>query len=43
MTYYNNKYKFIPSDNGYLYINENNSIKDEKKVKCFKIAYAFCE
>jgi prophage antirepressor-like protein len=40
MTYYNNKYKFIPSNNGYLYINQNNSIKDGDEVKCFKIGYA---
>jgi prophage antirepressor-like protein len=40
MTYYNDKYKFKPSDNGYLYINQNNSIKDGKEIVCFKIGYA---
>jgi len=40
MTYYNDKYKFTPSENGYLYINQNNSIKDGKNITCFKIGYA---
>ena len=40
MTYYNNKYDFIPSEHGYLYINQNNSIKDGKEIQCFKIGYA---
>jgi prophage antirepressor-like protein len=39
-TYYHNKYKFVPSENGYLYVNQNNSIKDGNEVKCFKIGYA---
>jgi hypothetical protein len=40
LTYYYDKYNFKPSDNGYLYINQNNSIKDGKEIKCFKIGYA---
>lgn len=40
MTYYNDKYKFVPSENGYLYINEDNTIKNGKEIKCFKIGYA---
>jgi prophage antirepressor-like protein len=40
MTYYNDKYKFIPSENGHLYINEDNTIKNGKEIKCFKIGYA---
>ena len=27
LTYYYDKYEFVPSDQGYLYINENNSIE----------------
>ncbi len=40
LTYYYDKYEFEPSKNGYLYINQNNSIKDGKEIKCFKIGYA---
>jgi prophage antirepressor-like protein len=40
MSYYNDKYKFIHSENGHLYINEDNSIKNGKEIKCFKIGYA---
>jgi prophage antirepressor-like protein len=40
LRYYYDKYNFKPSDNGYLYINQNNSIKDGKEIKCFKIGYA---
>ena len=40
LTYYYDKYNFIPSENGYLYINKNESIKNGKKIKCFKIGYA---
>ena len=32
--------KFEPSENGYLYINQDNSIKNGKEIKCFKIGYA---
>lgn len=39
LNYYDNKYKFEPSSNGYLYINENNQIKNGVKQKCFKIGY----
>jgi prophage antirepressor-like protein len=40
MTYYNDKYKFVSSENGHLYINEDNTIKNGKEIKCFKIGYA---
>jgi hypothetical protein len=40
ITYYYDKYKFVPSENGYLYINKNKSIENGKKIKCFKIGYA---
>jgi hypothetical protein len=39
LNYYNNKYKFIPSTNGYLYISEDNQIKNGRKIKCYKIGY----
>ena len=31
---------FVPSDHGYLYINQNDSINNGKNIKCFKIGYA---
>jgi hypothetical protein len=39
LNYYDTKYKFEPSSNGYLYINEDNLIKNGVKKKCFKIGY----
>ena len=33
------KYNFIPSENGYFYINEDTIIKQGNKIKCFKIGY----
>ena len=40
LRYYYDKYEFVPSENGYLYINENNSIENGKNIKCYKIGYA---
>ena len=40
LTYYYDKYDFVPSKIGYLYINQNNSIKDSKTIICYKIGYA---
>ena len=40
LIYYYDKYKFIPSKLGYLYINQNNTISKGKEIKCFKIGYA---
>ena len=39
LTYYYDKYDFVPSDNGYFYINEDTIIKKGIKTKCFKIGY----
>jgi len=39
LNYYDTKYKFDPSNYGYLYINEDNQIKNGIKQKCFKIGY----
>jgi hypothetical protein len=40
VTYYHDKYNFVPSEHGYLYINQNDSINYGKNIKCFKIGYA---
>ena len=43
LTYYNDKYKFEPSEHGYLYINQDNQIKNGKHVKCYiVILQHFC-
>jgi prophage antirepressor-like protein len=39
LAYYYDKYKFIPSSNGYFYINEERVVKNGKKIKCYKIGY----
>ena len=39
LNYYDNKYKFEPSKFGYLYINEDNQIKNGIKHKCFKVGF----
>lgn len=39
LNYYDDKYQFIPSKYGYLYINEDNQIKNGKNIKCYKIGY----
>lgn len=39
LNYYDTKYKFEPSVHGYLYISENNQIKNGIKIKCYKIGY----
>jgi len=40
LTYYYDKYKFVPSKNGYLYINQDNSIINGINKVCYKIGYA---
>ncbi len=39
LNYYDDKYKFEPSTNGYLYINEDIKINNGIKIKCYKIGY----
>ena len=39
LNYYDNKYNFIPSEFGYIYINEDNQIKNGIKIKCFKVGF----
>ena len=36
---YDNKYNFETSKFGYLYINEDNQIKNGIKYKCFKVGF----
>lgn len=36
LNYYDNKCKFEPSINGYIYICEDNQIKNGIKIKCYK-------
>jgi prophage antirepressor-like protein len=40
LTYYYDKYHFVPSKAGYLYINLDKSIKNGKNINCYKIGYA---
>jgi hypothetical protein len=40
LNYYYDKFKFEPSEFGYLYICENNHIQDGIDIPCFKIGYA---
>jgi prophage antirepressor-like protein len=40
LTYYYDKYHFIPSKAGYLYINLDKSIKNGINITCYKIGYA---
>ncbi len=39
LTYYYDKYKFVPSSNGYIYILLDINIKYGKKIICYKIGY----
>jgi len=39
LNYYNNKYQFVPSKFGYIYICEDVQIKNGVKIKCFKVGY----
>ena len=39
LNYYNDKYKFEPSIHGYIYICENNQIKNGINIKCLKVGY----
>ena len=39
LNYYNDKYKFEPSIHGYIYISEDNQIKNGIKIKCFKVGF----
>jgi prophage antirepressor-like protein len=39
LIYYYDKYEFIPSSNGYFYINEDKISKNGKKITCYKIGY----
>lgn len=39
LNYYDDKYTFEPSKLGYLYINEDNQIKNGIKYKCFKVGF----
>lgn len=41
LNYYNDKYKFEPSTYGYIYICEDNQIKNGIKIKCYKAGYDF--
>jgi hypothetical protein len=40
LNYYYDKFKFEPSEFGYLYICENNHIQEGIEISCFKIGYA---
>jgi hypothetical protein len=40
LNYYYDKFKFEPSEFGYLYICENNHIQEGIEIPCFKIGYA---
>lgn len=40
LNYCDNKYKFVPSPFGYIYINEDEQIKNGIKIKCYKIGFA---
>jgi len=40
LTYYYDKYKFIPSRNGYLYIAQDAKIVQGKKITCYKFGFA---
>lgn len=39
LNYYNDKYKFTPSNNGYIYISKDTKIKNGVKIKCFKVGF----
>lgn len=39
LNYYNDKYKFVFSKFGYLYICEDNQVKNGIEIKCFKVGY----
>jgi prophage antirepressor-like protein len=39
LNYYDDKYKFVPSPFGYIYINEDEQIKNGIKIKCYKIGF----
>lgn len=39
LNYYDDKYKFVPSPYGYIYINEDEQIKNGIKVKYYKIGF----
>ena len=39
LNYYNDKYEFIPSAFGYIYICEDDQIKNGIKIKCLKVGY----
>jgi prophage antirepressor-like protein len=41
LTYYNDKYKFIPSKGGYIYILVDYKIVKGKKIKCYKIGFCY--
>ena len=37
LNYYDDKYKFKPSEHGYLYINQNNQTKDGQDINVIKL------
>lgn len=39
LNYYDDKYKFEQSPNGYLYINQDVKINNGIKIKCYKVGY----
>ena len=39
LNYYNDKYQFVPSTYGYIYICEDDQIKNGIKIKCYKVGY----
>jgi prophage antirepressor-like protein len=39
LNYYNDKYQFVPSTHGYIYICEDNQIKNGIKIKCLKVGF----
>lgn len=39
LNYYNDKYEFVPSELGYIYINENKQTKNGVPITCYKIGY----
>lgn len=39
LNYYYDKYKFIPSENGYIYINEVKTIHRGQNLTCYKLGY----
>jgi len=40
LTYYNEKYQFVPSKNGYFYIMSDTKIDNGKKTNCYKFGFS---